>query len=96
MVCHKDIIIPLSDCTGNFPVRSELFSVGSNIWRSTSLVFSPALVGKGVTFVYASFYEYCLRWYKCPLVMISDSGKYFEISLSVSPGHVAKYPSLIA
>ena len=29
------------------------------------------------------------------LVVISDSGRYFEMSLSVSPGRVANDPSLI-
>ena len=37
-----------------------------------------------------------LCWSSCPLDMISDYGRYFEISLSVGPGRVAKDSSLLA
>ena len=58
--------------------------------RSTSLVLSCALVNKGVTFSAAAAAGNCLCCYRCPFAVISDSGIYFEMSLSVSPGHVAK------
>ena len=73
-----------------------MFSVGSNIWRSTSLVLSCALVNKGVTFSADDAAGSCLCCYRCPFAVISDSGIYFEISFSLSPGHVEKDPSLIA
>ena len=61
-------------------------------------MFSPALVDKGVTFAAATAaaagrYFYCSRFH---LSVISDYRIYFEIILSVSPGHVEKDPSLIA
>ena len=59
-------------------------------------MFSPALVDKGVTFSDATAGGCCLCWYRCPFAVISDSGRYFEISFSVSPVHVEKDPSLIA
>ena len=59
-------------------------------------MFSPALVDKGVTFAAAAAAGCCFCWSRCPFAVISDSGRYFEISLSVSPGHLEKYPSLIA
>ena len=73
----------------------NIFSVGSNIWRSNSLVFYPELVDKGVTFSASVTAGRWLCWSRCHLDVISDSRGYFEIILSVSPGHVAKYPSLI-
>ena len=59
-------------------------------------MFSPYLVDKGVTFDSAAATGRCLCWYRCPFAVISDSGIYFEISFSLSPGHVEKDPSLIA
>ena len=59
-------------------------------------MFSPALVDKGVTFASASAAGRCVFWSRCPFDVISDSGRYFEIGLSVIPGHVEKDPSLIA
>ena len=59
-------------------------------------MLSPALVHKCVTFVTAAAAGRCLCWSRFPFAVISDSGRYFEISLSVSPGHVDKDPSLIA
>ena len=59
-------------------------------------MFSPALVDKCVTFSAASAAGCLFYWYRCPLSVISDSGRYSEISLSVSPGHVAKDPYFIA
>ena len=77
-------------------VRFFCFLVGSNSWRSTSLVFSPALVDNCVIFAAATDAGCFLCWYRCPLDVIHDSGRYFEMSFSVIPGHVAKYPFLIA
>ena len=59
-------------------------------------MLSPALVAKGVTFAAADAVGSCFFWYRFPSAVISNSGRYFEISLSVSPGHVTKDPSLIA
>ena len=59
-------------------------------------MFSPALVDKGVTFASAAAAGHCFFWFRCPFAVISDSGRYFEISFSMSPGHVEKDPSLIA
>ena len=59
-------------------------------------MFSSALVDKCVAFASAAAAGHCFFWSRCPLVVISDSGKYFEMSFSVSPGHVAKDPYLIA
>ena len=59
-------------------------------------MFSPALMDKGVTFAADSSSGCCFCWYRCPFAVISDSGRYFEISFSVSPSHVEKDPSLIA
>ena len=55
----------------------------------------PVLVGKVVTFPAAAAAGRYFYWYRCPLAVISDSGGYFEISLSVSPGHVAKIPVIL-
>ena len=74
----------------------QIFSVGSNIWRINSLVFSPALVDKGVTFADADAAGSFFCWSSCPFAVIYDSWRYFEISFSVSPGHVEKDPSLIS
>ena len=59
-------------------------------------MFSPELVDTGVTFSAAADADRCLCWSRCPFAVISDSGRYFEIRLSVSPGHIEKDPSLIA
>ena len=59
-------------------------------------MFSPDLVDKGVTFAAATVAGSFSCWSRCPFAVISDSGRYFEISLYVSPGHVEKDPSLIA
>ena len=59
-------------------------------------MFSPDLVDKGVTFTAAADAGYCYCWSRCPFSVISDSGRCFEITFSVSPGHVEKNPSLIA
>ena len=58
-------------------------------------MFSSDLVAKGVTFSIAVSAFYCFLWSRFPLAVISDSGRYFEMSLSVSPGRVANDPSLI-
>ena len=55
-------------------------------------MFSPALVDKGVTFAAGSFFY----WSRCPFAVISDSGRYFEISLSVSPGQQKQRPAAAA
>ena len=59
-------------------------------------MFSPDLVDKGVTFAAAAAAGRCFCWSRCPFAVISDSGRYFEISFSVSPGHIDKDPSLIS
>ena len=41
-------------------------------------------------------YLLVLLWSRSNVAMISDSMRYFEIILSLSPGHVEKDPSLIA
>ena len=51
---------------------------------------------KGVIFAAAAAAGCCFFWSRCPFDVIYDSGRYFEIILSVSPGHVEKDPSLIA
>ena len=51
---------------------------------------------KCVTFAAAADTCRCFWWYICPFAVISDSGRYFETSFSVSPGHVEKDPYLIA
>ena len=59
-------------------------------------MFSHALVDKGVTFA-NDFYAccgFCCTW--CPLDVIYDYGKYFEMSFSVITGYFAMDPSLIA
>ena len=76
--------------------QNNVFSVGSNIWRNTSLVVSPILVDKGVTFAAAAASGRCFCWSRCLFAVISVSGRYFEIRFSVIPGHVEKDPSLIA
>ena len=58
-------------------------------------MFSPGLANKSVTFAANSAAGSCFCWYRCPFAVIYDSGRYFEISFSVSPGHVEKYPYLI-
>ena len=59
-------------------------------------MFSPDLVDKGVTFSAAAAAGRCFYWSRCPFSVISDSGRYLEISFSMSPGHVDKDTSLIA
>ena len=59
-------------------------------------MFSPYLVDKGVKFAADAATGCCFCWSRCPFSMISDSGRHFEISFSVSPGHVEKDPSFIA
>ena len=59
-------------------------------------MFSPDLVDKGVTFAADAAAGRCFCWPRCPFSVISNSGRYFEISFSASPGHVEKDPSLIA
>ena len=59
-------------------------------------MFSSALVDKCVAFASAAAAGHCFFWSRCPLVVISDCGKYFEMSFSVSPGHVEKDQSLIS
>ena len=59
-------------------------------------MFSPALVDKGVMFAAVAAAVSYFSWYRCPFDVISDSGRYFEIRFSMSPGHVEKDPSLIA
>ena len=54
------------------------------------------LVDKGVTFAAADAADSCFCWSRCPFAVISDSGRYFEISFSVSLDHVEKDPYLIA
>ena len=59
-------------------------------------MFSPDLLDKGVSFAAAAAAGRCFLCSRRPFAVISDSGKYFEISFSVSPGHVEKDPSSIA
>ena len=59
-------------------------------------MLSSALVDRCVTFSAASDNGRCFCWSRCPFAVISDYGRYFETSLSVSPGHVEKDLSLIA
>ena len=59
-------------------------------------MFSLDLVDIGVTFASYDATGFCLCWSRCPLVVISDSGRYFEIIFALIPGHVAKDPLLIA
>ena len=58
-------------------------------------MFLPSLVDTFVTFASDSAAGNYFCWSRCPLVVISDSGRYFEMSFSVSPGHVVEDPSLI-
>ena len=53
-------------------------------------MLSPAFVDTCVTFSSAAAAGHCFCWYRLPFSVISDSGRYFEISFSVSPGHVEK------
>ena len=59
-------------------------------------MFSHDFVDKGVTFAAAAAAGRCFCCSRCPFDVISDYGRYFEISFYVSPGHVEKDPSLIA
>ena len=59
-------------------------------------MFSPDLVDKGVTFAAADAAGRFFCWSMCPFAVIYDSGRNFEISFSMSPGHIDKDPSLIA
>ena len=59
-------------------------------------MFSPGFVDKGVTFSASDATSRCFFCSRCPFAVISDYGRYFEISFSVSPVHVEKDPSLIA
>ena len=78
-------------------MRSKyIFSVGSNIWKGISFVFFLALVALGVTFASDAATDSCFCWSSWPLLVISDSGRYFVIRFFVRPGHVDKYPSFIA
>ena len=58
-------------------------------------MFSPDLVDKGFTFAADAADGRCFWWSRCPLAVISYSGRYFEMSFSVSPGLVAKDSYLI-
>ena len=58
-------------------------------------MFSPTLVDKGVIFAAAAGAGHFFCWSRCPFAVIYDSRIYFEISFSVSPGHVDKDTSLI-
>ena len=58
-------------------------------------MFSPDLVDKGVIFAAAAAAGCCFCCSRCPFAVIPDSGRYLEISFSVSPGHVENDPSLI-
>ena len=57
---------------------SRVILVGSNSWRSTSLVFYPALVDNCVTFAAATAAGCFLCWSRCPLEVIHDSGRYLK------------------
>ena len=63
-------------------------------------MFSPDLVVKGVTFAAATAADAaagrCFCCFRRPFAVISDSGRYFEISFSVIPGHIEKDTSSIA
>ena len=59
-------------------------------------MFYPDLVDKGVIFVSDAAAGHCFCWSRCSFSVISDSGRYFEISFSMSPGHVDKDLFLIA
>ena len=62
-------------------------------------MFSPDLVVKGVTFAAATAADAaagcCFCCSRFLFAVISDSGIYFEIILSMSTGHVEKDPYLI-
>ena len=58
-------------------------------------MLSSALVDKGVTFSAAAAAGRCFCWYGFSFSVIYDSGRFFEVSFSVSPGHFEKDPSLI-
>ena len=55
-------------------------------------MFSPVLVDKDVTFAADVAAGNCFCWSRCPFDVISDSEIWFDISFSVSPGHVEKDP----
>ena len=59
-------------------------------------MLSHSLLDKGVTFASAAAYCRFLCWYRCSFSVIYDSVRYFEISFSVSYGHVEKDSYLIA
>ena len=59
-------------------------------------MFSPDLVDKVVTFAAAAAAGRCFCWSRCPFDVISDSGRYIEISFSVSTVNFEKDTSLIA
>ena len=59
-------------------------------------MFYPALMDKGVTFSADDAAGFCFCWSRCPFSVISDSGRYFEIRFSESPGHFEKDPLFIA
>ena len=59
-------------------------------------MLSATLVDKGVSFAAVDAAGRCFFWSRCLVSVISDSRRFFEISLSVGPGHVEKDPSLIA
>ena len=58
-------------------------------------MLSPTLVAKGVTFAAADDSGHCFFWSRCPLEVISDSGRYFEMDFFMGPDHVVKDSSLI-
>ena len=96
MVGHQYLVVPSISLHWKFLSKVRFFLVGSNSWNSITFVFSPVFVVIGITFAAAYYTDRCLCWYRCPLYVISDSGRYFEISFAVSPGHVAKDPSFIS
>ena len=59
-------------------------------------MLSPDLVDKCVTFADSATTGRCSFCSMCPFAAISDSGRYFEISVSASPVHIEKDPYLIA
>ena len=97
MVGNQDVIITSVrlHCKFSSQVRIKKLD-GSNIRRSTSLVFSPALVDKVVIFSAAAATGNCFFWSRCLFSVISGSGRYSEISFSLSTGYVEKYLSFIA
>ena len=72
------------------------FQLGQIIGGVFYLSFYLSLVAIGVTFTASDSTGRCSCWSRGPLAVIHDSVICFVIIFSVSTGHVAKYPLLIA